>query len=176
MSSAPIMNLLKRLIDLWAGATDITVGVPSPNQVPPPAKAPKTNEPSCLARGIAKAWVEDRANWVVERTKSNVLDVWYVALTHAPLGISITFRELFNFVVLCDLEVRVGGVLEVPDHPMDHLCPRTGYEDTSDRDFVRAAIYQHPYHGLKERVDAAAREDAARVKNIKAIEELGCAT
>jgi hypothetical protein len=160
------MNLFNRLFNLFAKNEDHPYSddyirgkcsnIPMPPVAPPKGLTP---EPSCLARGIAKAWIDDRANWTIERSRSEYISSWNVKLIHVLLGTTITFNE-DDSTLLWGLEVLINGERMLYEyHYIKHVID---------------AIRLNAYPELKKRMDAAAREDAERARNIKAIEALGC--
>ncbi len=171
------MSLLSYLSNLFAPSP----GEPTPHWVlprapdipMPPVLPPKdrTPEPSCLAKGVAKAWIDDRANWVV--TRSDASDEGrLVMLKHDALDIRISFLERQAARMVFNLECEVSGRIMI--RYVRHL--RMDYSHLCD------AIKNNPYPELamlqaaeKARCDQREAQDAARAAKLKAIEALGCA-
>ncbi len=208
------MNLLKRLINLWAGPSEAT----NPHDIPPtkvhvempPAAPPKEDpapdhhgmpkiiksptEPSCLAKGVAKAWADDRANWVVKRTeKTPVTDEilgyptygsWDVTLSHRGLDIKIAMVE-HGYGCFSSFSCSAAGRSIAYPYRQGESCHTIycGFDQYDiDERYLSDAIKHNPYPALadnqakeKVRSDQRAVQDAARAAKIKAIEALGCA-
>ncbi len=202
------MNLLSYLSNLFAPnvggycAPDIPmppVAPPKKDPAPDSHEIPKIiieplSKSSCLAKGVAKAWTDDRANWVVKRIeKTPVTDEsfgyptygsWDVILSHSELDITITMVE-HGCGWFSDFICRAAGrTIAYPYR--EGQSPNTiysGFEHYDiDERYLRDAIKQNPYPALatnlakeKVRSDERAVGDAARAAKLKAIEALGCA-
>lgn len=173
------MNPLSYLKSLFG---NITVGVPSPSQVPPPVppkpSLPETKveapmpvpEPSCLIKGIAKAWVENKG-WKVSRERVRMEDwwhgvysIWLVILRNKDSGLTIALKESPSInpkIYLYDFEVTVEG-------------KEVNISQSQDRGCLEQAILSHPYSSLKRRMSETARRESSRAAKIEALEALGC--
>jgi hypothetical protein len=167
----------------------ITVGVPSPNQVPPPAPPnnlppissetererlrisaePPKPEPSCLIKGIAQTWITAKG-WKVTRKREKISAWkdyfrWTVNLRHQKLGILIKCYEMspldsVGYPCVHDLSIVIEG---------DGIGI-----SSEDEAHLKQAIESHPYSALKSRQMVKAKQDATRADKTKVIEELGC--
>ncbi len=145
---------------------------PAPaKKAPPPKPEEKPFEPSCLAKGIAKAWIDDRDGWTIKRKKvvvqyygsggSGDRTYMQVQLTHPKLGIRIQGSEqphrFWGVSAFVNEETRVWESY--------NQC---------DSSYLADIITANPYPILKRDIDKHAKAEATRAAKIAAIESLGC--
>lgn len=156
---------------VWANARSRSSG-PSAPILPPAAPAPPF-EPSCLAKGIVKAWIDDPASWKITSKVVKVPSVssaggWFtsdykqIVLTNAKLGIRIQGSEVSSLYT--GVSVFVNESCMVPEN----------YSYDSDSVHIGRVIATHPYPRLKKVIDKAKKDESTRAARIKAIETLGC--
>ncbi len=150
------------------------------------APLPEVNkpEPSCLAKGIAEAWIK-KEGWTVRRKLVDVqyygsggngtyshYDTW---LSHAELGIKIRVNEPKEW---CDYssitlgEVRVNDSVEI----YESYSGITYDARFTDREHIKAAILLFPYPALKKALDKQRRNKETKEAKLAVLKELGCPT
>lgn len=145
---------------------------PSAPISPPAAPAPPF-EPSCLAKGIVKAWIDDPASWKITSKVVKVPSVssaggWYASsyqqtvLINTKLGIRIQGSETSTWYT--------GASAFINDSCVVHET----YSKDSDSAYLCRTITAHPYPRLKKVIDKVKKDEATRAARIKAIETLGC--
>lgn len=130
-------------------------------------------EPSCVAKGIVKLWLEEDG-WTVTRKKTTVEyygsggfgnhQYYAVELKYPKLGIKI---EVSEYMTRPDISM---GAVRINDEIVIYI----GHYNNPDSDAVKAAILSKPYPALKKRLDKKKKYDETRQTRIDAVKSIGC--
>ncbi len=134
-----------------------------------------TFEPTCLAKGVAKAWTDDSGGWTITRKKVTVpyyssggssltqTHTYYqVQLRYPRLGIRIQGSEAYHSFQ--GVSVYIEEELKVFET----------YSSDSDSWWLGRVITTNPYPILKRDIDKHTAQVAREAAQTKAIVALGC--
>jgi hypothetical protein len=155
----------------------------------------KKPEPSCLAKGIAAAWIKGEG-WEIKRshvkTKTEAACSYYgngnntsthtyqcrdIKLIHAGLDIIVSFEEYCQHAGASPYLMRLQSVVAGKPH-VTYNVNNSHYShygsDVVDASILYDAIRDHPYPAFKRLKDAYQAKQNTQAVKIKAVEALGC--
>ncbi len=148
--------------------------------------------PSCFAKGVIKAWVDDRANWVIKRSKIKTKEEIQCGMYHGSeppkyryrcRDVSLRYAALDLLIEVEEHEYKSWGYFSVNLRGMRVLVAGSSKINSTqgpwslenlDYQTVHKALIDHPYPAFARLAKKCVERIELSKRLAEQVEELGC--